>query len=347
MTAAISLVGVTLNVGKATIVEDLCVELGRSSRTALLGTSGSGKTTLLRAIAGFLRPTKGEIFLNGRNAADIPPEERDVAMLFQEPVLFPRLTVRENARAAIGPGQSRIEVDTHIESLARVFLMGDHADRRIDDGLSGGERQRAALVRAFATKRGIVLLDEPLKGAISIGMKWKLLHAIRTQITNSQATALVVTHDFAEAAFLADDLLVLHDNGIARGSPAELYERPPSTDAALVLGPANKITVEQLRRALNRDASFPLVVNGTSPETKGETDSILFRPEKVTIAESERGFHVIDERFLGNLRRVLLRAPDGSELEAHLSPVGPSMKTVTVTVNSRDLIVFSPMGIRR
>src|SRR2546427_7873791 len=119
MMAAIELNNLTLRPDKQIIVEGLSLTLPHSSRTALLGASGSGKTSLLRAIAGFVRPEKGRVCLFGRDVTHVPPEDRGISMLFQDPVLFPRLTVRENARLAMGHGVDGGTANSRIESLAR------------------------------------------------------------------------------------------------------------------------------------------------------------------------------------------------------------------------------------
>lgn len=344
---AIELDNVTLRAGQTCLVDRVNLALPKSSRTALLGASGSGKTSLLRMIAGFVRPDSGRVWLFGKNVTDIPPERRGISMLFQEPVLFPGLTVRKNARVATGTGSKSEAKDTRIEGLAREFRIDDALDRTVRSGLSGGERQRAALVRAFSNERELLLLDEPLRGALNVELKWQLLHAIRERISATNTTTLVVTHDFAEAAYLADYIAVLHEAEIESGTADELYNRPPSLGVGLVLGPGNAIGANLLSSIQSRDGQFPLTIQGAIPTVLGDTDILFFRPEKLHIEPAESGFEITDDRFLGGFRRLTLKAPNGKELEAQVGSDTPRMKAARVSVSTSDIVVFSPVGKRR
>lgn len=344
---AIRLDGLTIRHGHDVVIEDVNLNLERSSRTALLGASGSGKTSLLRAIAGFMDPQKGRVWLFEQNVTGIPPEDRNISMLFQEPVLFPRLTIRENAQVAMGNVRSAAAA-SRIESLAREFMIDSKLlDRRIDSGLSGGERQRAALIRAFSNKQEILLLDEPLRGALNVELKWQLLHAIRKRISEDGITTLVVTHDFVEAAYLADKIVVLHDAAVAVGEPHEIYNFPPNIGVALVLGPGNVVPADVLTNIRTRDGQFPLIIDNEISTVNIDTDMLFFRPEKLSVQASNEGFTVVDDRFLGNIRRIRLKAPNEQEIEAHVPPEMPALKSASVSIKAQDVVVFDPLWCRR
>ena len=344
---AIKLDDVSIRAGKEVIIDHIDLDLQRSSCTALLGASGSGKTSLLRTIAGFLRPHQGRVWLFGENVSETPPEKREISMLFQDPVLFPSLTVRENAELAMGRRKDGLSA-TCVESLGRDFQISDKLNRRVDSGLSGGERQRAALVRVFANTRDILLLDEPLRGALNVSLKWQLLRSIRNRIGNGSTTTIVVTHDFVEAAYLADNLVVLFDGSFAYGTPSDLYNRPPNLEVGLVLGPGNVMKAEFLRSIVDRDGRFPLTITGGVPITHGEMDVLFFRPEKVVLQPvNTGGFTVEADIFLGDVRRLRLRAPNDAEIEAHVPASAPQAKHVTVSIRNDDIVVFDSCCRRR
>ena len=344
---AIELDNLTLRAGKKIIVDKVNLKLERSSRTALLGASGSGKTSLLRAIAGFIRPETGRVLLFGENVTRIPAEKRDVSMLFQEPVLFPGLTIQENAKMALGKEGREQTADSKIKLLARDFVIDDKLSRRVDSGISGGEWQRAALLRVFSNKKPILLLDEPLRGALNVELKWQLLHAIRKRISDNDITTVVVTHDFCEAAYLAERIVVMHDGNTEFGSPEEIYNHPPNLGVALVLGPGNAVEAGLLGSIKTRDGQFPLVIEGGMPAIRGETDILFFRPEKLSVQPASLGFKVVDNRFLGNSRRLRLKAPNEKEIEAHVPPETKQMTFASVSIKAHDIVVFNSLCRRR
>ena len=199
----------------------LSLAIGRET-VALAGPSGAGKTSVLRAVAGLLAPERGTIEMGGRrwyDAAariDVPPERRSVGLVFQEYALFPHLTVAANvaygSRAPVG------------ELLGR-FGLAELADARPGQ-LSGGERQRVALARALAREPQVLLLDEPL-GALDAHSRRRLRVELREHLRRARLPTLLVTHDFAEAAALADRIGVMVGGRIVQaGTAAELLARP-------------------------------------------------------------------------------------------------------------------------
>ncbi len=224
----------------------------RAETLALVGPSGAGKTTVLRAIAGLLRPARGlvalgaETWFDGR--VDVPPEGRRVGLVFQEFALFPHLTVRQNV--AFG-GKQRRRLDGAQE---RRFRLGRHrsGNQRADEllarlgirrlasarpsELSGGERQRVALARALARDPGVLLLDEPL-GALDPHTRGQVRAELREQLGRLGLPTMLVTHDYADAAALADRVGVIVDGRIVQlGTPAELLAAPASPFVAEFTG---------------------------------------------------------------------------------------------------------------
>jgi ABC-type sulfate/molybdate transport systems ATPase subunit len=211
---------------------DLELTLEAGSTVAVVGPSGSGKTTLLRAIAGLVRPVAGRIavgddvwFDAGRNLA-LPPDRRRVGLVFQDYALFPHLTVRQNVEYA-----RRHRADEFLERF-RIA----HLERVHPPTLSGGERQRVALARALARDPAVLLLDEPLS-ALDPHTKAAVRTELRELLTELAIPVLLVTHDFEDAAALADEVGVVID-GVLRqsGTPAALLSRPVDSFVASFTG---------------------------------------------------------------------------------------------------------------
>ncbi|WP_219209407.1 ABC transporter ATP-binding protein [Variovorax boronicumulans] len=218
---------------------DLVIEPGEF--ISLLGPSGSGKSTLLMLLAGFERPTHGEILIDGRSMNDVPPNRRDVGIVFQSYALFPRMSVRENvafplnARGITGQAQARL-IDA---ALTRV-RMTPFADR-LPSQLSGGQQQRVALARALVFNPPLVLMDESLS-ALDRRLRQDM-HVELRQIHREIGTTIVfVTHDQEEAMALSDRIVVLQNGAVQqRGTPTEIYTKPVSKAVANFMGESNFI----------------------------------------------------------------------------------------------------------
>ncbi|WP_242393948.1 ABC transporter ATP-binding protein [Anaeromyxobacter oryzisoli] len=213
MSAAIQLDGVSVTRDGRAVLADVSLRAAPGETLSVLGSSGSGKTTLLRVVAGFLAPSSGTVRVGEVVAADsgrslLPPEERGIAMVFQDLALWPHLTVHGNLAFGLEARRvPRAERDARIASiLRRVGLAGK--ERRHPGELSGGERQRVAIARALVVEPRAVLLDEPLSN-LDVGLKQELLGLFRELLGERGATALYVTHDPREARALGERTAVL------------------------------------------------------------------------------------------------------------------------------------------
>ena len=196
---------------------DLSVE---NAVTAVLGPSGSGKTTLLDLIAGFEHPDGGDILLDGRELRWLPPEERQVGVVFQDYALFPHLTVAGNL--AFGA-----DAETRIEETADLLAIGDLLDR-MPATLSGGEKQRVALGRALVSEPDALLLDEPLSN-LDAPIRRRLQRDLRDILSTLSIPVVYVTHDQDEAATVADSIAVLRDGTVSKTGPVEAVFADPET----------------------------------------------------------------------------------------------------------------------
>lgn len=209
---------------------DLTIETGQV--VALLGPSGSGKTTVLRLILGFEKPHAGMVRIADKPMNDVPPEERGLAVVFQDLALWPHLTVRGNLAfglVGLDKREQRARID---ELLERLGLAG--MDRRYPGELSGGERQRVAIARALAPKPRAILLDEPLAN-LDVELKHELLDLLRALFAERKCTALYVTHGLEEAAALGDRIVVMERGRIVQdGSLESLRAEPKSAFVAAI-----------------------------------------------------------------------------------------------------------------
>ncbi len=240
----------TKRFGAAKAVDDVSFSVAEGEFVALLGPSGSGKTTVLRMLAGLERPDEGRISVHGRavfgERREIPAEERDIGMVFQDYALWPHMTVAQNIAFGLRLRRfTRRDRDARVaEALSLVHL--DGLDARFPDQLSGGQQQRVAIARALATRPRLLLLDEPLSNldaALREEMRVELVRLLKAQ----GITAIYVTHDRIEALAMADQIVVMRDGRVAQiGAPEELYARPSTLFIAGFLGAANFVagTVE-------------------------------------------------------------------------------------------------------
>jgi spermidine/putrescine transport system ATP-binding protein len=258
---------------------------------SLLGPSGCGKTTTMRMIAGFEEPSRGAIRLHGQDVTGVPPNKRDVNMVFQSYALFPHMDVWENV--AFGLRRKKVaeaEIKRRVgEILEIVDLTG--RERRRPREMSGGQQQRVALARALVNNPRALLLDEPL-GALDL----KLRQAMQIELKRIQRevgiTFVYVTHDQNEALTMSDRIAVMNDGLVEQlASPREIYERPATPFVAGFIGTSNLLT-GAVERVDGSSAVLPLGEDGRVLVTRdghqaGDTIVVTVRPEKITISTDE------------------------------------------------------------
>lgn len=298
-------------------VHDLSLAVESGSLTALLGPSGSGKTTTMKLIAGLLSPDRGEVLLDNRPVTSLPPERREVAMVFQNPLLFPHLTIAQNVGFGLrmqGLPANRIahEVATMLD---RVRLTGLGPRRPAQ--LSGGQQQRAALARALILAPRVLLLDEPLSN-LDATLRDEMRSLIRDLQRETGITTLVVTHDQAEAVALADKIALLLDGRLAQHArPEDFYRRPANETVARFFGAVNFIP--GTARAGAFQTAFGLL---TLPLGAPEGDHLLtIRPEAILLGLGPNPLtaRVDAITFLGTQSRLDLSVA-GQPLRALVAP---------------------------
>jgi iron(III) transport system ATP-binding protein len=309
---AIDAEGVEKAFGRTRAVAGATVRVGSGELVALLGPSGSGKTTLLRVIAGFEVPDAGRVAIAGRPVAGdgawVEPEHRRIGMVFQDGALFPHLTVAGN----VGFGAERRE--RVAECLELVGLSGRAGDYPHE--LSGGERQRVALARALAADPEVVLLDEPF-AALDAGLRDSLRQEVTGILRAAGTSALLVTHDQAEALSLAATVAVMRDGRIEQvGTPEEIYDRPSSRWLAEFLGDADVLPGTAREGVVDCE----LGRFGVPSELAGHVH-VVIRPESVAIGsgparEPHAEALVVARSFYGHDQLVHLELPSGLRLRS-------------------------------
>lgn len=331
----LALEGVTKAFGDFHAVADLDLDIGEGESVVLLGPSGCGKTTTLRMIAGFETPTSGTIRIGERVVAGptgvVPPERRDVGVVFQSYALWPHMTVTDNVAFGLTTrGRRRPRRHTKAEladaagrALSQVQLQG--LGERYPHELSGGQQQRVALARALITDPSVLLLDEPLSN-LDTRLREDMRFEIRRLQRESGITMVYITHDRTEALSLADRVVSLKAGRVQQiGPPEDLYQRPVSQFVAQSLGPANVmggvvLGVEpDLRLRLVTGQEVTVSRTGAGTHAVGDELQVCVRPHDVQLtvphtrrdtidaADEAATNAVVDNRsFLGDETHYLL-----------------------------------------
>ena len=299
-------------------VADFSLEVAVGELCAVLGPSGSGKTTALRLIAGFERPDGGSLELFGEPVAGggtfVPPERRDVGMVFQDYALFPHMNVAENVayglRGGVRSGRERQERVREVLALTGLTGLGG---RNVHE-LSGGEQQRAALARALAPGPRLLLLDEPFSN-LDAGLRQRLRLEVREIVRRAGATAILVTHEQEEALSLADRIAFMWEGRIEQsGTPERIYREPETLRVAESIGDAMVLRAEATAgRVRTAFGEHP------APVEAGAC-AIVIRPEDLLLGESGVRAEVLGREFYGHDQVLLVRTTDGGELRVRVGP---------------------------
>jgi putative spermidine/putrescine transport system ATP-binding protein len=282
--------------GAAKAVDRVSLDVPAGAFVSLLGPSGSGKTTTLNLIAGFLAPDSGDILLDERSIADVPPHKRNIGMVFQSYSLFPHMTVAENVgfplrmRTRLSRQDARRRID---EMLALVQL--GHLGARYPRQLSGGQQQRVAMARALVSHPRLLLMDEPL-GALDKKLREQMQIEIKRIHRSVGTTVIYVTHDQTEALTMSDLVVVMHQARVAQvGTPRVLYEAPANLFVADFLGDSNLLTAT-VAQVCGDEFAVEIgsgekmrVTRGSAAAAPGSRAVVLIRPEDISVtATGER-----------------------------------------------------------
>jgi len=330
-TPDIELVSVTKLYGDTLVVDSIDITIPRGEFVSILGPSGCGKTTTLNMIAGFQEPTSGQVRIRGANQQGVPPEKRNIGLVFQNYALFPHMTVAQNIAFGLKMKKAgRAETDAAVRSALKSVHL-DGLEDRYPKELSGGQQQRTALARAIAPRPSVLLLDEPLSN-----LDLKLREAMRVELKEIQRalemTFVYVTHDQEEAMAMSDRIVVMSRGVVAQeGDPASIYNRPRTSFVADFIGKSNILPISTVRQG---EAAPQLVLPGgvvlaiDPAEPVEERRFCCIRPEDVRIrgldgAAAGRAANLIDGRVakivnLGAHLDVWVEVAEGVTLKALL-----------------------------
>jgi spermidine/putrescine transport system ATP-binding protein len=294
---------------------------------SLLGPSGCGKTTTMRMIAGFEEPTRGGIRLHGADVTGIPPNKRDVNMVFQSYALFPHMTVFENVAFGLRRKKAaKDEITRRVGEMLEIVDLGGRGERRPRE-LSGGQQQRVALARALVNRPRALLLDEPL-GALDL----KLRQAMQVELKRIQRevgiTFVYVTHDQGEALTMSDRIAVMNDGAIEHlGTPREIYEHPKTRFVAGFIGTSNLLSgtvshVESGQAVIEVSPEERIIAPVHDPNpAPGSPLELTVRPEKIqlsTTRPADRGCvlrgEVTEVVYLGTSTNFSVSTTTGADI---------------------------------
>jgi len=290
---ALRLKGVTHQIGPVTAVDDLFLNVDEGEFVTLLGPSGCGKSTTLRIIAGYVRPNQGEVQIRGNVVTHLPPQLRDVGMVFQNYALFPHLDVARNIGFALSVRhRKRTEIARRVEKMLRLVQLEGFGGRKPSQ-LSGGQQQRVALARVLAFDPVLLLLDEPLS-ALDLKLREDMQNEIKRIQRELGITTIYVTHDQGEALHLSDRIAVMRAGRIEQlGSPDAVYRCPTTRFVASFLGKMQFLEARVLGFADNRQIvnlelnDIRLACVTGQQFSPGDRCVIGVRPEKVVLTEPE------------------------------------------------------------
>ncbi|HDR9318563.1 TPA: ABC transporter ATP-binding protein [Burkholderia vietnamiensis] len=304
--------------GETLVVKNLNLEIEQGEFLTMLGPSGSGKTTCLMMLAGFETATHGEILLQGKPINRIPPERRNIGMVFQSYALFPHKSVAENLAFPLKVRKvSKSEIERKVTHALRMVNMERFANR-MPAQLSGGQQQRIAVARALVFEPALVLMDEPL-GALDKQLREQMQYEIKQIHEQSGLTVVYVTHDQGEALTMSDRIAVFNSGIIQQlASPSDLYEKPENAFVARFIGESNELkgvvsAVDKKRCTVKLEGGHSIRASAGAAIQAAGSANVSLRPERIAVGEQARScdnvFHggVKDLIYYGDHLRVVMQ----------------------------------------
>ena len=329
--SSVILRGLTKRFGGETALDGVSLEIEDGQLVCLLGPSGCGKTTALRLVAGFIEPTAGEILLGAKVVSSpgrtMPPEQRNVSMVFQTHALWPHMTVTENVAYGLRVRKlDRASVAAKVSAILAITRLAPLGERYPAE-LSGGQQQRVSLARALVVEPDTLLLDEPLS-SLDANLREEMRFEVRRLHDAYRTTSIYVTHDQGEAMTTADRIAVMNAGRIEQlGTPEEVYGRPRSEFVARFLGGSNILRGTALDATHVSFAGTPIECRGATLAV-GAQVAVCIRQHDIGLSNHATRpadtnavqCRVVRNVFLGGARDYLVEAPDGTQLRITASP---------------------------
>lgn len=283
----LTLKNISKSFASVNVLNNISFELTKGEFFSVVGPSGCGKTTLLRIIAGLEFATSGEIFIDGNNGSDLPPQKRNIGIVFQNYALFPNMTVFENVAYGLEVRKfSKDNIKEKVSSVLEKVQMSDKANKNVTS-LSGGEQQRVSLARVIVTEPALLLFDEPLSN-LDYGLRLETRNEIKRLQREIGITSVYVTHDQSEALALSDRIVVLSKGNIQQiGTPYEVYYTPENIFVAEFIGHSNLFDKKSAKEIFEIDISEDEMLS-------------VFPEELIPVKSQDNGKAVIsDVQFTG------------------------------------------------
>ncbi|MBY5946630.1 ABC transporter ATP-binding protein [Photobacterium rosenbergii] len=343
----------TKTFGDTTVIDNMNLDIGSGEMIALLGPSGCGKSTTLFAISGIHKIDGGSIVFAGKDVTKLPPEERNVGVIFQSYALYPHMTVEQNiAFPLMIRKESKAEIKRKVEEIAKLVRIDNLLHRKPAE-LSGGQQQRVSLARAIVRKPDVLLLDEPLAN-LDAKLRLEMRSEIRRIQQETGITAVLVTHDQVEAMSMCDRIAIMNGGKIVQvDTPNEMYHNPVNDFVAGFLGnpPISFIDGELCAgHFINGEDGIKLPLVDGYPENQAAR--IGLRPEHVILTEdSNEVTNCATVCFIENQGRENLydlKLADGNVIRT-IQPVRDDLKlgdTVHWSINAENILLFSLNGDR-
>jgi putative spermidine/putrescine transport system ATP-binding protein len=314
--------------GQLVAVDDVSLSISAGEIVALLGPSGCGKTTLLRTIAGFVSQQSGRVLVEGEPIDALPPNRRNIGIVFQNYALFPHMSVAENvAYGLLARGRRRAEIGEVVDRFLEVVQLSSMRDR-LPRQLSGGQQQRVALARALAVEPSVLLLDEPFS-ALDKSLRLDMQIELKRLQRQFGLTAILVTHDQEEAMSVADRIAVMNRGRVEQfDTPAAVYDRPASAFVASFVGTSNRLAGRvTARQTESVEIALDAGIRVSHPTTRrvpvDRRVVLSVRPEQLMLSHSPQpGFWPVSHRLS--------------------VPVGPSVVRDLVTRDGATLKLIEP-----
>ena len=317
LSSALTCTSLSKNYGDAVGVSNFSIEIQQGEIISLLGPSGCGKTTLLRLIGGFIQPDHGSINIGPTEVVSatnyLPPEKRNVGMVFQEGALFPHLSVEQNV--AYGLPRRKDQENAIHDALSLVGLL--HLRDRMPHELSGGQQQRVALARALAPKPHLILLDEPFSN-LDPSLREQVRNDMIDILKTTNVTAIFVTHDQEEALLIGDRVAIMNEGTLEQiGSAEEIFHYPSNRFTANFVGNVDFISGEYIDNSINSEiGSIPF----PDSVTKDDVLELMTRPDCLDCSPNpEAASQIIRREFRGAFYLYTVRLPSGNTVRCLLS----------------------------
>lgn len=353
MSVSIDIEKVVKKYGSDIIINGLSLHIEPGEFFTLLGPSGCGKTTLLRMIIGFNSIEGGTIKIDGRVVNDIPTNNRNMGMVFQNYAIFPHMSVKDNV--AFGLRTRNIpqhEIEEQVDAILKVVKI-HHLKDRMPVKLSGGQQQRVALARAIVIHPEVLLMDEPLSN-LDAKLRVEMRNAIKSIQRQIRITTVYVTHDQEEALAISDRIAIMHNGVIQQiDSPKNIYQRPANTFVSTFIGLSNIIDGNIMKTNDQEtlvvfENGYRVAMDNISPEvTHGQQVVVSIRPEEFLINASKQGLRatINSSVFLGLTTHYFVQLENGQDIQViqdrDEQDIIPDGTSIILTVKPQKINVFN------